>query len=625
MRTTILMVAGLLAVATACSGPSQPSTGGSAPVASVTISPSTIAVEVGKSLQLAATARDSTGNVLSNRKANWSSTDTTISQVSTTGMLSGRKEGGAHVRAEIDGKIADLPVTVNRAAVAVASVALASSNLVIGQTTQASVVLKDAAGNVLTGRTVVWSSSNTAVATVNGSGVVTAAALGTANIIATSENKSGSALLTVAATPPAPVASVVVSLGSTSLTAGQSTQATAVLKDAAGNTLTGRTITWSSTNTTVATVNGSGAVTTAAAGTTNITAISEGKSGFATLTVAAAPPPPVASVTVTLASSSIGVGQTTQATAVLKDASGKVLTGRTITWASTNTAAATVNGSGLVSAVAAGSSSISATSEGKSGAAALTVVASPPPPTVDTIFYDGFESGSLSLWQDGVDPARHHVLTDATAAKGSKYLQITYPAGGDGGWLTRFFMPGYDSVYVRYYVRFPSNWIGSTKLLLLRGSRTDNQWSSFGVAGLCPTGTDWFATNITTLPGGNPGLVRFYTYFPTMAREPDGVTCWGRYSGQGSTTYPDDANTMARGVWHLVEFYVKLNTPGNADAVQRMWIDGVLKGEWTGLSIRSSSILMLNSLTLEASAATESQQRTLDVDDVLVTRTRVTP
>ena len=114
----------------------------------------------------------------------------------------------------------------------------------------------------------------------------------------------------------------------------------------------------------------------------------------------------------------------------------------------------------------------------------------------------------------------------------------------------------------------------------------------------------------------------FYSYFPAMSREPDGVTCWGRFFGQGTTSYPDSSNTMSRGVWHLVEFWVKLNVPGNTDAVQRMWIDGVLKGEWTGLSFMTSSILQLNSLTLEASAFTTSQVRTLLVDDVLVTNTK---
>src|SRR4029077_20896701 len=101
-----------------------------------------------------------------------------------------------------------------------------------------------------------------------------------------------------------------------------------------------------------------------------ITARSGGVAGSAGLSVVAPPPVAVASVGVTLASGSLNPGQTTQATAVTRDANNNVLTGRVIVWTSTNTAVATVNSSsGLVTAVAVGSAQITATSEGKAGSA----------------------------------------------------------------------------------------------------------------------------------------------------------------------------------------------------------------------------------------------------------------
>lgn len=98
----------------------------------------------------------------------------------------------------------------------------------------------------------------------------------------TSNNPTGPA--------PAPVARVTVTLALTSLTSGQTTQATAVTADSLGAPLTGRTVTWSSSNATVATVSTSGLATAVAPGTANITATSEGKSGFSVLTVV--PPGP---------------------------------------------------------------------------------------------------------------------------------------------------------------------------------------------------------------------------------------------------------------------------------------------------------------------------------------------
>jgi hypothetical protein len=246
------------------------------------------------------------------------------------------------------------------------------------------------------------------------------------------------------------------------------------------------------------------------------------------------------------------------------------------------------------------------------------VMAGPSPAAVqgEAIFADDFESGTLAAWQDGVDPSRHHVVTEpAGAQSGTHYLAVAYPPGRDGGWLTRFLMPGYDALSVSYYVRFPSAWVGSTKLLALYGSRTDDPWSAFGKAGLCPRGNDFFAAMMVAEAGRDPGPARFYDYYPAMRREPDGTTCWGRL-GDGSETY--DPAAMSRGVWHRIEFVVTLNTPGRADARQDFWIDGVKRGSWPGVSFRDSDILRLNAAQLTFSAALESQPRELHVDNVLV-------
>src|SRR5207248_2301585 len=90
-------------------------------------------------------------------------------------------------------------VTVTCAQPSIASVVVspASATVPVGQTLQLTATPEDANGNPLSGRTVTWSSGSSAVAAVNGSGLVTGVALGSATITAASEGKSGSASVTV--------------------------------------------------------------------------------------------------------------------------------------------------------------------------------------------------------------------------------------------------------------------------------------------------------------------------------------------------------------------------------------------------------------------------------------------
>src|SRR5439155_506450 len=84
-------------------------------------------------------------------------------------------------------------------------------------------------------------------------------------------------------------------------------------------------------------------------------------------------PAPVATVTVSPAAASVSVGATVQLTATLKDASGNVLTGRSVTWTSSTPTLAPVSGTGLVTGLGAGTATITATSEEQSGTSAVTV------------------------------------------------------------------------------------------------------------------------------------------------------------------------------------------------------------------------------------------------------------
>src|SRR5690349_11254600 len=280
------LLVGLLA-ATGCEKPIA-LTGPSRTVLSVSVSPATVSLFTGTAAQLTATPKDSAGNSLSGTSITWSSDNGSVASVSGAGLVTGMATGGATITATSEGKSATALITVTD--VPVASVALSPSTgaLRTGGTQQLSATTKDSAGNALAGRVVTWGSSNTGVATVSTSGLVTGKAVGTATITATSEGKSATAAITVTAVP---VASVALSPSSATLAPSATQQLTATTKDSTGTVLTGRVVTWASTPPAVATVSASGLVTGVSAGTATITATSEGKSGTAAITVQSAPPP----------------------------------------------------------------------------------------------------------------------------------------------------------------------------------------------------------------------------------------------------------------------------------------------------------------------------------------------
>jgi hypothetical protein len=264
------------------------------------------------------------------------------------------------------------------------------------------------------------------------------------------------------------VASIEVHLASSSLKAGETTQASVILKDRRGGVID-RPVQWSSSDTTIATVSDSGLVRGVAPGSVNIVARNKTVTGSAPLTVTASDPTtvPVASVAVTLASSALNPGQTTQATATTRDANGNVLSGRAIAWSTNNSLVATVSSAGVVTAVASGSALIVATSEGKSGNAPLTVQSTPPPPPPGgtLLFQENFENNSIASrgWYDNTSvqlSTTEHVAGSTASAQYHFLAGATTPTSG--GSQRHKFTPS-NSFYLSYYVKYSANWVGSAK------------------------------------------------------------------------------------------------------------------------------------------------------------------
>jgi hypothetical protein len=168
--------------------------------------------------------------------------------------------------------------------VATVTVTPASSTIAPGGTVQLQAAIQDEGGSTLSDREITWSSSDNAVATASSNGLVTGVAGGSATITGTSEGKSGTATVVV----ETPVASVVVSPDAATITLSETVSLAAATLDAAGNELTDREVSWSSSNPDVASVSGTGLVTPLADGTVTITATVEGQSGSAVITVVGA-------------------------------------------------------------------------------------------------------------------------------------------------------------------------------------------------------------------------------------------------------------------------------------------------------------------------------------------------
>lgn len=269
----------IAAVVLGCGGGGGGGTGTTVSVNSVTIAPPNPSVAELQTVQLTATARDASGGAIAGKTFTWSSSAQTIATVNaSSGLVSGVAAGTAQISASTDGKTGTVPVTVTPVPSSVQITTPPDSLLSKGATLQLTAVVRNASNAVIAGAPVTWSSSNTAAATVSGTGLVTATADGIAAV---------SALITATAAPGVTtqysitarqkLASLLVAPSTANLTTRGSVQLTATPRDARANAIPGLAggITYASNNTTSATVNSTSGLVTGSGsvgGTATITA-----------------------------------------------------------------------------------------------------------------------------------------------------------------------------------------------------------------------------------------------------------------------------------------------------------------------------------------------------------------
>ena len=241
----------------------------------ISLSQTEITLEENASTQLTATV--SPGNA-TNKDVIWSSSNEGIAIVSSSGRVTAISEGTCNIIAKTaDGsnKSVTCLTRVVKPTVLATSVSLSQTlaQLYAGESLQLSATVSPLN---TTNATINWSSSNPAVATVNGNGLVTAVGTGTAFIYASTtdgSNKSAQCGVTVS---PVLVSDIALSQTEVSLDEGTTTQLSANITP--GNA-TNKNVIWSSTDETVATVDANGLVTAVAEGDCNIIAKAEDASG----------------------------------------------------------------------------------------------------------------------------------------------------------------------------------------------------------------------------------------------------------------------------------------------------------------------------------------------------------
>ena len=252
--------------------------------------------------------------------------------------------------------------------------------LVVGETHQFMAVARTSDGTMIGGVKFEWSSDDTEVATVDMTGLVSAVGAGMADITAMIDEITSEPIMVTVEEPPPVVNSITVSPGSATINRGSTRQFTATARTADNMVVPDVTFSWTSSNTSVATVSSNGLARGTGTGSTTIKASSGDISGSATLTVREPPPPPtqmVARIEVSPATASTNEGEPKQFEAKAYDTSNTEVSDASFTWESSNPSVATVDSDGLAMGIRAGSSptdvTITARAGGRSGTATLTV------------------------------------------------------------------------------------------------------------------------------------------------------------------------------------------------------------------------------------------------------------
>ena len=368
------------------------------PVETITLNKNTLSLNVGALEKLMPTIYPVNAT---NKTVNWSSSNPSVATVSNDATITAMIPGTASIIASTQdgGKTAICNVTVTSSNIPVTAIILNKTilQLNVGETEALIVIISPANA---TNKNVTWTSSNSNIATVSADGVVTAvtSGLGTATITATAADGSGiTGTCVVTVNPKISVTGVSITPTGSSFplpSVGSTLKLTAVVAPA---NATNQNVTWSSSNTIVATVAEDGTVIATGTGTATIT-VTTVDGGYTATCVVTVPSTnvPVTSVSLNQTTMTLNIGNTGTLIATISPANA---TNQNVIWTSSNPSVATVNANGMVTALSAGTTSITVTTQdgSKTATCFVTVVATNVP-----VAGVSLDETSLSIYMDNI-------------------------------------------------------------------------------------------------------------------------------------------------------------------------------------------------------------------------------
>jgi len=325
-------------------------------------------------------------------------------------------------------------------------------------------------------------------------------------------------------------------------------------------------------------------------------------------------------------------GDDTSLTVTAVDSTGSATTTPTLTWATSDSAVATVSALGMVKAVGLGSATITASGANMSGTSKITVAQGPASPPSDStpsdstpgtptqtanecgtpqsgwIWCDDFEQNRLASYFEYVDDNGSFVRADGVGVDGSAGMRVHFAQGQTSAGALHLafgktpqaaFRPVdagttvYREIYWRMYVRNQPGWVGggADKLSRAISFASSSSWAEAMIAHVWSSSAQ--PNNLLIDPASGidaNGALKTTTYndFPNLS-----------WLGPATATDPifDAAHV---GQWHCVEAHAKLNDAGQSNGVFELWIDGKSEAQRTGLNwVGSFSTYGINAVFFE--------------------------